>query len=202
ILIAIAVHLASEDELTRNGLIALGLCLYANVMTRHNALVYFVVLPLAFLFGTITFLPDQRKRRAHFRKFLITSAVGAAAFIAAKLTVLDLCLAFHEPYRSVTARSLTYPFDLIDRMPAEYKAAPPALFADIRAAIVHSLSRTTPSDIIQFLYQNAKRSLALYRSSSDLRKKTGHLASCSADADFQIHRAEERWWLRGFDPIP
>ncbi len=271
-LIAIAVHLASEDELTRNGLIALGLCLYANVMTRHNALVYFVVLPLVFLFGTITFLPDQRKRRAHFRKFLITSAVGAAAFIAAKLTVLDLCLAFHEPYRSVIGRSLIYRFDLIDRMPAEEKAAylrklqtsasdpitkqaipavlmakgywgnsmrvikdliqlqdkrlggkkldaradhylneicqlcyqapPPALFADIRAAIVHSLSRTTPSDIIQFLYQNAKRSLALYRSSSDLRKKTGHLASCSADADSQIHRAEETWWLRGFDPIP
>src|SRR5207248_9168430 len=51
-------------------------------------------------------------------------------------------------------------------------------------------------------YQNSNRSLSLYRSSSDLRKKTGHLASCSADADFQIHRAEERWWLRGFDPIP
>jgi hypothetical protein len=28
---------------------------------------------LVFLFGTIVFLPDQRKRRAHFRKFLIIS---------------------------------------------------------------------------------------------------------------------------------
>src|SRR5438045_9690189 len=83
-----------------------------------------------------------------------------------------------------------------------YQAPPPALFADIRATIVHSLSRTTPSDLIHFLYQNAKRSLDLDRSSSDLRKKTGHLASCSADADSQIHRAEETWWLRGFDPIP
>jgi hypothetical protein len=47
-LIAIAVNLASEKELTRNGLIALGLCLYANLMTRHSALAYFAFAPWFF----------------------------------------------------------------------------------------------------------------------------------------------------------
>ena len=270
--IAIAVHLASENELTRNGLIALGLCLYANLMTRHNALVYFAVAPLVFLFGTIVFLPNQRNRRAHFRKFLITSAVGASAFIAGQLTVIALCLVFHEPYRSVIGRSLIYRFDLIDRMPTEEKAVylrklqtnasdpitkeaipavleakgywgdsmrvikdliqrhgqrlggnkldaradhylneicqlyyqvpPPVLLADISDAIVHSLSRTTPSEIMQFFYQNAENSLALYRSRPDFRKKTAHLASCSTAAQSRIQRVKETWWLRGFDPIP
>lgn len=271
-LIAIVVHLASEKELTRNGLIALGLCLYATLMTRHNALVYFAFAPLVFLFGTIVFLPDQGKRHAHFRKFLITSAVSATAVIAVQLTVLSLCLVFHEPYRFVIGRSLIYRFDLIDRMPTEEKAAylhklqtsasdpitkeaipavleakgywgdsmrvikdliqrhgqrlggnkldaradhylneicqlyyqapPPVLLADIRDAIVHSLSRTTPSEIIQFFYQNAENSLALYRSRPDFREKTEYLASCSARAESQIQRAKKTWWLRGFDRIP
>src|SRR5205814_205728 len=51
------------------------------------------------------------------------ATILAITLIAAKLTVLDLCLAFHEPYRSVIGRSLIYRFDLIDRMPAEEKAA-------------------------------------------------------------------------------
>ena len=271
-LIAIGVNLASEKELTRNGLIALGLCLYANLMTRHNALAYFAFAPLVFLFGTIVFLADQRKRRANFRKFLITSAVSATALIAVQLTVLSLCLVFHEPYRFVIGRSLIYRFDLIDRMPTEEKAVylrklqtsasdpitkeaipavleakgywgdsmrvikdliqrhgqrlggnkldaradhylneicqlyyqvpPPVLLADIRDAIVHSLSRTTPSEIIQFFYHDAENSLALYRSRPDFRKKTEHLASCSAQAEARIQRAKMTWWLRGFDPIP
>ena len=271
-LIAIAVHLAREKELARNGLIALGLCLYANLMTRHNALVYFALAPLVFLFGTIVFLPNQRKWRAHFRKFLITSAVGAIALIAVQLTILGLCLVFHEPYRFVIGRSLIYRFDLIDRMPIEEKAIyrrklqsstsdpitreaipavleakgywgdsmrvikdliqrhgqrlggnkldaradhylneicqlyyqfpPPVLLADIRDAIVHSFSRTTPREIIQFFYLDAESSLALYRSRPDFRKKTEHLVSCSAEAESRIQRAKETRWLRGFDPIP
>ena len=208
----------------------------------------------------------------HFKKFLITSAVSATALIAVQLTVLSLCLVFHEPYRFVIGRSLIYRFDLIDRMPTEEKAVylrklqtsasdpitkeaipavleakgysgdsmrvikdliqrhgqrlggnkldaradrylneicqlyyqvpPPVLLADIRDAIVHSLSRTTPSEIIQFFYQNAGNSLTLYRSRPDFRKKTEHLASCSAQAESRIQRAKETWWLRGFDPIP
>jgi len=78
--------------------------------------------PIGFLFGTIVFFPDRRKRRLHFGKFLITSAVGALALIAGQLTVLSLCLVFHEPYRFVIGRSLIYRFDLIDRMPTEEKA--------------------------------------------------------------------------------
>ena len=83
-----------------------------------------------------------------------------------------------------------------------YQVPPPGLFADIRDAIVRSLGRTTPSEIIQFFYQDAKESLALYRSRPDFRKKTRNLASCSAEAESRIQRAKESWWLHGFDPVP
>jgi len=46
----------------------------------------------------------------------------ATALIAVQLTVLSLCLVFHEPYRFVIGRSLIYRFDWIDRMPTEEKA--------------------------------------------------------------------------------
>jgi hypothetical protein len=121
VLIAIAVSLSRQNALTPNGVIALGLCLYAAMMTRHNAVVYAVLVPLIFLFGTIASVRNQTQRRAHFRKFLITSSVGVAALIAARLTAVALCLVLHEPYRSVVGRTAIYRFDLIDRMPAQEK---------------------------------------------------------------------------------
>jgi len=40
LLIAIAIELSRRQELSRNGIIALGVCLYANVMTRHLNMIY------------------------------------------------------------------------------------------------------------------------------------------------------------------
>jgi hypothetical protein len=271
-LITIAVHLSRGTELTRNGLIALGLGLYAAMMTRHNAVVYAVLVPLVFLFGAIVFVRNQSARRAHFRKFLVTSAIGVAALIAAQLTALALCLVLREPYRSVIGRTAIYRFDLIDRMPAQekddflrklqaatpdpitkdaipivlatkgywgdsmrvikdlivsrgdtvrgkqldaradhclneicrlyYQAPPPIVWTEIREAIVRSLIHTTPREVVQFFYLNANDSLDLYRSKPQLHKKTGHLKSCSPEAQLLIQRARQMWWLRGFDPIP
>jgi hypothetical protein len=39
----------------------------------------------------------------------------------------------------------------------------------------------------------------LYRSNSDLHQKTQYPTSCSTDAQSQIERAEQMWWLRGLD---
>src|SRR5690349_8061951 len=82
------------------------------------------------------------------------------------------------------------------------QSPPPVLVANIRATILRSLIRTAPTEVIRFLYQNAKESLVLYRSRSDLRRRTEHLASWSVDAESQIQRTEKTLWLRGFDPIP
>jgi hypothetical protein len=271
-LITIALHLARQSELTDNDLIALGLCLYTNIMTRHNAMFYFAAIPLFLFFGIVAFSRDESRRRGHVRKFLITSAVGVAAFVAGQLTILDLCLVFHEPYRSLIGRPMISRFDLIDRMPTEekavylrklqssasdpitkeaipavleakgywgdsmrvikdliqrhgqrlggnkldaradhylneicrlyYQAPPRVLLADIRDSIIYSLTRTTPTEVIQFFYHNAKGSLALYRSNAELRKKTEYLASCSAHAEAKIQRVKDTLWLGGFDRIP
>jgi hypothetical protein len=272
LLVAIAIHLSRRQDLSRNSLIALGICLYCGIMTRHNAIVYVVLVPSIFLLGTIAHFRNRSERQVHFRKFLITAGIGLVAIIAANLTAFALCVVLREPYRSVAGRTAIYRFDLIDRMSVQekdnflrklqaatadpitkeaipailaakgywgesmrvikglvrrrdkklggkkidaradhylneicwlyYQTAPPVVLDDIRVAIVQSLIRTTPSEIIQFFYQNARDSLALYRSKPDLRKKTAHLASCSADAESRIQRAKETWWLRGFDRIP
>src|SRR5207245_10383276 len=55
---------------------------------------------------------------------------------------------------------------------------------------------------IYFRYLTSSRSVALYRTSSDLRPDSGPRGSISDDANSQIHRAEETLWLRGFGPIP
>ena len=272
LLIAIAIHLSRRQDLNRNSLIALGICLYAGIMTRHNAIVYVVLVPSIFLLGAIAHFRNRSERLAHSRKFLIAAGIGLIAIIAANLTTVTLCVILREPYRSVVGRTAIYRFDFIDQMPAQeraaflrklqasasdsiakdaipavlaakgywgdsmrvikelilkqdeklkgrkldaradhylneicwlyYQTAPPAVLADICVAIVQSLTRTTPKEVIQFFYTNADESLDLYRSKPQLHKKTGHLKSCSPEAQLLIQRAKQTWWLQGFDRIP
>jgi len=54
LLIAIAVELSRGQELSRNGIIALGVCLYATVMTRHVNAIGAALVPMAYLLGAIT----------------------------------------------------------------------------------------------------------------------------------------------------
>lgn len=122
-LIAVAVELLGKQELSRNGVIALGLCLYANIMTRHQNAIFAALLPLAFLFAAVVRVRDRSARRAHLKKFFTTCVIGLSAIVAANLTTRALCVVLREPYRSVVARTAIYRLDLIDRLPAPDKDA-------------------------------------------------------------------------------
>jgi len=268
-LIAIAVEFSRREHLTRNCLLALGLCLYFAIMTRHVAMIYTVLMPLTFLLATIARLKSPNARRTHFIKFLITCAIGLSAIVAANLTTRTLCFVLREPYRSVVARTAISRLDLIDRMPVPekerylqalqneasdpitkeaipavlaekkywggsmlaiekiilrdgsqlksaeryaledhylseicrlyYRSLPAVALADIQDAIVHGLIRTTPTEVLSFLYRNAEDSLDLYRSIPGFRKLTAHLRSCSLEAQATIRQAKNIWWLRGMD---
>lgn len=78
-----------------------------------------------------------------------------------------------------------------------YRSLPPVALMDIRDAIVRSLVRTTPTEVLSYLYHNAEESPDVYRSNPDLRKKTAHLKSCSPEAQAAIRQAGNIWWLRG-----
>jgi hypothetical protein len=266
-LIAVAVELSRREYLNQNCLLALGFCLYAGMMTRHIGMIYAALLPVAYLLAAIARTRDLSNRRIHFRKFVITCAIGFIAIIAANLTTRALCLVLREPYRSVTARTAIYRLDFIDRMPAGdrerylqslqdkakdpitkeaipavlaekeywggsmrvieklierdegklrsaqlharadhylseicqlyYRSLPPIVLADIQDAIVRGLIRTTPAEVLSYLYHNAEESPDVYRSNPDLRKKTAHLESCSPEAQAKIRQAGNIWWLRG-----
>ena len=268
-LIAIAVELSRREHLNRNCLLALGLCLYFAIMTRHVATIYAGVMPLTYLLATIVCLRNPNDRRAYFRKFLIKCGIGLSAIVAANLTTRTLCLVFREPYRSVIARTAIGRFDLIDRMPdpekerylqalqdqapdpitkeaipavlAEkkywggsmlvieklilrdgsqlrnadryaledhylneicrlyYRSLPPVALADIQDTIVRGLIRTTPAEVLSFLYRDADESLDFYRANPSLRKLTAHLNSCSLEAQATTRQAKSTWWLRGMD---
>jgi hypothetical protein len=268
-LIAVAVELSRRESLNRNCLLALGLCLYFAIMTRHVAVIYSALVPLTFLLATIARLRNPNERRSHFKKFLITCGIGLSAIVAANLTTRTLCFVVHEPYRSVVARTAIGRFDLIDRMSAPekerylqtlqneapdpitkeaipavlaeknywggsmlaiekiilrdgsqlknaeryaledhylseicrlyYRSLPPVALADIQDAIVHGLIRTTPTEVLSFLYRNAEDSLNLYRSIPGFQKLTAHLRSCSLETQATIRQAKNIWWLRGMD---
>lgn len=78
-----------------------------------------------------------------------------------------------------------------------YRSLPPVALADIQDAIVRSLIRTTPAEVLSFLYGVAEESPNIYRSIPNFRKSTAHLKSCSLEAQSTIRRAKSIWWLRG-----
>jgi len=83
-----------------------------------------------------------------------------------------------------------------------YRSLPRIALADIRLAIIRSLTSTTPTEVIRYLYTNAAHSLKIYRSDSFFHQRTAHLKSCSPVAGAAIERAETTFWLRGLDKIP
>jgi hypothetical protein len=273
LLITVAVELSRRQELSRNGIIALGVCLYANVMTRHLNAIGAALVPMAYLLGVITHIRKSDEGRIYFKKFGVTCAVGLAAIVAANLTTRSLCVVFREPYRSTAARTAIARLDLIDRMPFPerdnylrklqinasdpitkeaipailaakkywggsmreierliqshgekltgkklharadhyldeicvlyYQSLPPIALADIRDAIIRSLTSTTPTEVLRYFYTNAADySLKIYRSDPALHQRTAHLKSCSPIAGAAIKRAETMFWLRGLDKIP
>jgi hypothetical protein len=272
LLIAIAIELSRRQELSRNGTIALGLCLYANVMTRHHNAIGAALLPMATLLGAIAHIRKSGDGRIYFKRFIVTCAVGLVAILAANLTTRCLCVVFGEPYRSTVARTAISRLDLIDQMSGAdranylrrlqanasdpitkeaipailaakeywggsmrviehliqrqqgevkgpelhamadhyleeicvlyYRSIPPIALADIGDAIIRSLTSTTPTQVIRYLYTNADSSLNIYRSDSALHQRTAHLESCSPIAGVVIKRAETTFWLRGLDKIP
>jgi len=117
LLIAVAIELSRRQELSRNGIIALGVCLYANVMTRHLNLIYAALVPVAYLLGASTHIRKSGEARTYFKKFVATSAVGLVAIVAANLTTRSLCVIFREPYRLTVARTAIAQLDLIDQLP-------------------------------------------------------------------------------------
>jgi hypothetical protein len=121
-LIAVAVELSRRECLNRNCLLALGLCLYAAIMTRHVAMIYTALMPVTYLLATIVRVRNPDDRRIHFRKFVVTCGIGFIAIVATNLTTRALCLILREPYRSVTARTAISRLDLIDQMPASDRA--------------------------------------------------------------------------------
>jgi len=273
LLIAIAVELSRGQELSRNGIIALGVCLYANVMTRHVNAVYAALVPMVYLLGAITYIRRSGEGHIYFKKFVAACAVGLVAIVAANLTTRSLCVVFREPYRSTVARTAISRLDLIDQLPAGdranylhkmqanasdpiakeaipailaakhywgysmreierliqshgekltgeklharadhyldeicvlyYHSLPPIALADIRDAIIRSLTSTTPTEVLRYLYTNAgDYSLKIFRSNSALHQRTAHLKSCSPVARAAIEQAEATFWLRGLDKIP
>jgi len=68
LLIAIAVELSRAQELSRNGIIALGVCLYANVMTRHINAIGAALVPMAYLLGAITHTKKRGEGRICLKK--------------------------------------------------------------------------------------------------------------------------------------
>ena len=122
LLIAIAVELSRGQELSRNGIIALGVCLYANVMTRHVNAIGAALVPMAYLLGAITHIKKRGEGRICLKKFVVTCAVGLVAIVAANLTTRSLCVVFREPYRSTVARTAISRLDLIDQLPAADRA--------------------------------------------------------------------------------
>ncbi|HWX17220.1 MAG TPA: hypothetical protein VNY07_11575 [Chthoniobacterales bacterium] len=272
LLIAIAVELSRRQELSPNGIIALGVCLYANAMTRHLNAIGAALLPMASLLGVIAHIRKGSEGRIYFKRFVVTCAVGLVAIVAANLTTRGLCVIFREPYRSTVARTAISRLDLIDQMSAAdranylrglqakasdpitkeaipailaakeywggsmrviehliqrqqgelkgtelhamadhyleeicvlyYRSLPPIALADIGDAIIRSLTSTTPTQVIQYLYTNADYSLKIYRSNPALHQRTAHLKSCSPIAAAAIKRAETTLWLRGLDKVP
>jgi hypothetical protein len=273
LLIAIAIELSRRQELSRNGIIALGICLYANVMTRHLNAIDAALVPMAYLLGVIMHIRKSGEGRIYFKKFAATCAVGLAAIVAANLTTRSLCVVFREPYRSTAARTAIARLDLIDRLPAAdranylrrlqanasdpitkeaipailaakkywggsmreierliqshgkklkskelhamadhyldeicllyYRSLPRIALADIRNAIIRSLTSTTPTEVLRYLYTNAADySLKIYQSDPILHQRTAHLKSCSPVAGAAIERAETTFWLRGLDKSP
>lgn len=273
LLITIAVELSRREELSRNGIIALGVCLYANVMTRHLNAIDAALVPMAFLLSVITHIRKSGEWRIYFKKFLVTCAVGLVALVAANLTTRSLCIVFHEPYRSTVSRTAISRLDFIDQMSAAdradyldrlqanasdpitkeaipailankkywggsmheierliqshgekltgkklharadhyldeicllyYRSLPRIALADIRNAIIRSLTSTTPTEVLRYLYTNAAHfSLKIYRSDPVLHRRTAHLKSCSPVAGAAIEGAETTFWLRGLDKIP
>ena len=273
LLIVIAVELSRRQELSRNGIIALGVCLYASVMTRHLSAIGVALVPMAYLLGAITDIKKRGEGRIRLKKFVVTGAVGFVAIVAANLTTRSLCVAFQEPYRSTIARTAISRLDLIDQLSAAdranyvrrlqanasdpitkeaipailaakkywggsmrviehliqrqqeeltgkelharadhyleqicvlyYHSLPGIALADIRDAIIRSLTSTTPTEVLRYLYTNAADySLKIYRADSALHQRTAHLRSCSPAAGAAIERAESTFWLRGLDKIP
>jgi hypothetical protein len=273
LLIAIAVEFSRREELTRNSILALGLCLYANIMTRHPSATYAALVPTQYLLGVIVRIMKREEHRAYLRKFLAACAIGLVVIVAGNLTTRALCIFFREPYRSIVARTAIYRFDLIDQMPSPerenylgklqvsasdpitkaaipailavkgywgdsmreierliqshggklkgkelhamadhyldeicllyYRSLPRIALADIRDAIIRSLTSTTPTEVIQYFYRMAAdNSPEAFRSDSALHQRTAHLKSCSPLAGAAIERAETTFWLRGLDKIP
>ena len=122
LLIAIAVELSRGQELSQNGIIALGVCLYANVMTRHVNAIGAALVPMAYLLGAITHIKKRGEVRICLKKSVVTCAVGLVAIVAANLTTRSLCVVFREPYRSTVARTAISRLDLIDQLPAADRA--------------------------------------------------------------------------------
>ena len=273
LLIAIAIELSRRQELSRNGIIALGVCLYANVMTRHLNMIYAALVPMAYLLGAITHIRKSGEGRIFFKNFVATCAVGLVAIVAANLTTRILCVVFREPYRSTVARTAIAQLDLIDQLPTVdranylrrlqanasdpitkeaipailaakrywgysmreierliqshgekligkqlharadhyldeicvlyYRSLPPIALAKIRDTIIRSLTSTTPTEVLRYLYANAADySLKIFRSNPAWYQRTAHLKSCSPVAGAAIERAETTFWLRGLDKIP
>jgi hypothetical protein len=271
LLITIAVELSRREELSRNGIIALGVCSYASQMTRH-LVIHSALVPMAFLLSATTHIRKSGKRRVYFKKFVATCAVGVVALGAANLTTRSLCIVFHEPYRSTVARTAISRLKFIDQLPAidranylrrlqanasdpitkeaipailankkywggsmreierliqshggkltgkklharadryleeicvlYYRSLPRIALADIRQAIIRSLTSTTPTELLRYFYRNADHSLKFYQSDPFLRRITEQLKSCSPIADVAIKRAETTFWLRGLDEGP
>jgi hypothetical protein len=272
LLIVIAVELSRGQELSRNGIIVLGVCLYASVMTRHLSAIGAALVPMASLLGAITDIKKRGEGRIHLKKIVVTCAIGFVAIVAANLTTRGLCVAFREPYHSTVARTAISRLDLIDQLSAAdrvnyvrklqanasdpitkeaipailaaknywggsmreterliqshgekltgkrlhvradhyleeicvlyYRSLPRIALADIRNAIIRSLTSTTPTEVLRYFYTNAAHSLKIYQSDSALHQKTAHLKSCSPVAGVAIERAETTFWLRGLDKIP
>jgi len=117
LLITIAVELSRRVELSRDDIIALGVCLYANQMTRH-LVIQAALMPMAYLLGAIAHVKKSDEAHIYVKKFGLTCAVGLVAIVVANLTTRSLCIVFHEPYRSTVARTLISRLDFIDRLPA------------------------------------------------------------------------------------
>jgi hypothetical protein len=132
-------------------------------------------------------------------KEAIPAVLAAKEYWGGSMRAIETLIERHDGKLKNTERYARADHYLSEICLLYYRSLPPVALADIQDAIVRGLIRTTPTEVLSFLYRDAEDSLDLYRSIPNLRKSTAHLKSCSLEAQATIRRAKNTWWLRGMD---
>jgi hypothetical protein len=117
LLIALALKIFSLDKVHTHYLIAFGLCLYLDVLTRHVNAVFAALLPLSCLLGIVTQWRYDRQALLNYSKmFLTTIGLGLACLLMASWTTRLLCWTFNLQHRSIVGRAAIERLDFVTRL--------------------------------------------------------------------------------------